>query len=84
MSKPHIRAHIRLNTTAEAGAFVSQLNADGTADTFIIEDFDGERRANARSLLGVVYSLSDFNDSMYLVNSTRDGVFPSFVDAYRA
>lgn len=81
---PHIRAHIRLNTTAEASAFVSQMNTDGTADKYIVEDFDGKQRANARSLLGVIYALSDFNDNMYLVNETRDGIFPNFIDAYRA
>ena len=81
---PHSRAHIRLNTTVEAGAFVAQINTDGTTDKYIIEDFNGTQRANARSLLGVIYALSDFNDEMYLVNMTRDGVYPSFVDAYRA
>jgi hypothetical protein len=80
---PHSRAHIRLSTTAEASAFVGQMNTDGTADKYIIEDFNGIQRANARSLLGVIYALSDFNDDMYLVNTTRDGVFPSFIDAYR-
>ena len=80
---PHSRAHIRLNTT-EAGAFVAQINTDGTTDKYIIEDFNGTQRANARSLLGVIYALSDFNDEMYLVNMNRDGVYPSFVDAYRA
>ena len=81
---PHTRAHIRLSTTREASEFVAQMNADGTADKYIIEDFEGNQRANARSLLGVIYALSDFNDELYLVNTTRDGVFPFFVDAYRA
>ena len=81
---PHSRAHIRLNTTAEASSFVAQINTDGTTDKYIIEDFNGTQRANARSLLGVIYALSDFNDEMYLVNMTHDGVYPSFVDAYRA
>lgn len=80
----HIRAHIRITTTAEASAFVSHMNTDGTTDKYIIEDFNSEQRANARSLLGVIYALSDFNNDMYLVNETRDGVFPKFVDAYRA
>lgn len=81
---PHTRAHIRLLTPAEAGSFVSQINMDGTVDKYIIEDFNGVQRANARSLLGVIYALTDFNDEMYLVNTTNDGVFPSFIDAYRA
>ena len=77
------RTHIRLNTTEEASRFVSQLNTDGTADKYSIEDFDGVHRANARSLLGVIYAMSDFHDEMYLVNETQNGVYPSFVDAFR-
>ena len=80
---PYNRTHIRINTTAEATSFVSQLNADGTADKYIIEDFSGVQRANARSLLGVIYAMSDFNDEMYLVNVTNNGVYPSFIDTLR-
>lgn len=80
----HSRAHIRLNTTAEVSAFVAQINTNGTTDKYIIEDFNGTQRANARSLLGVIYAMSDFNDEMYLVNMTHDGVYSTFVDAYRA
>ncbi len=80
---PYSRAHIRLNTTTEANEFVGKLNQDGTIDKYIIEDINGVQRANARSILGVIYALSDFNDDMYLVNTTRDGVYPSFIDAYR-
>ena len=78
------RTHIRLNTTEEASRFVYQLNTDGTADKYSIEDFDGVHRANARSLLGVIYAMSDYHDEMYLVNETQNGVYPSFVDAFRA
>lgn len=81
---PHTRAHIRLSTTAEASSFVAQMNADGTTDKYIVEDFNGTQRANARSLLGVIYALSDYNDQMFLVNVTNDSVFPAFIDAYRA
>lgn len=80
---PYSRAHIRLNTAAEANDFVSKLNADGTIDKYIIEDTMGAHRADARSILGVIYALSDFNDEMYLVNTSRDGIYPSFVDNYR-
>jgi hypothetical protein len=81
---PYSRTHIRLNTTAEANDFVSKMNADGTTDKYVIEDVTGTQRANARSILGVIYALSDFNDEMYLVNTSRDGIYPSFVDNYRA
>ena len=42
---PHNRAHIRLNTTAEASAFVAQINTDGTTDKYIIEDFNSAQRS---------------------------------------
>ena len=77
------RTHIRLNTTEEVSRFVSQLNTDGTTDKYSIEDFKGIHRANGRSLLGVIYAMSDFHDEMYLVNETQNGVYPSFVDAFR-
>ena len=77
------RAHIRLNTTEEASRFVSQLNTDGTIDKYSIEDFNGVHRANARSLIGVIYAMSDFYDEMFLVNETHNGVYPNFVDAFR-
>lgn len=79
----HVRAHIRLNTTADANDFVTAMNSTGSVDKFIIEDYNRIQRANARSLLGVIYALSDYNDEMYLVNETNDGDFPSFVDKYR-
>lgn len=79
----YIRAHIRLNSVQEASNFVSKMNQDGTANRYIIEDYNGVERANARSLFGVVYALSDYSDEMYLVNETDDGTFPSFIDEYR-
>ena len=81
---PHTRTHIRLNTTEDASHFVAQLNTDGTVDKYFIEDFNGVHRANARSLLGVIYAMSDYHDEMYLVNETQNGVYPSFVDSFRA
>ena len=81
---PHSRAHLRLSTTAEVSEFIAKINTDGTTDKYVIEDFNGVQRANARSLIGVIYAMSDFNDELYLVNMSRDGVFPSFIDAYRA
>lgn len=78
-----IRAHIRLNTQRDASEFVQLINADGTVNKYTITDATGTYRANARSLIGVIYAMSDFNDSMYLVNETDDGVFPRDIDQYR-
>ncbi len=78
-----IRAHIRLNTTKEVQDFVSLINSDGTADKIVIRDGYNHDCANARSMLGVFYAMTEFNDSMYLINETHDGVFPKGIDQYR-
>ena len=81
--KEHIRAHIRLNTMEEIQTFIDQLNRIGGVDKFMVEDFDGKQRVSARSVVGMLYAMTDFNDDMYFVNDTNDGVFPNFIDAYR-
>lgn len=78
-----IRAHIRLSTPQEATEFVQLINSDGTATKYTITDASGKYRANARSLIGVFYMMTDFNDEMYLINETEDGVFPHMFDNYR-
>ena len=80
---PYSRAHIRLNNTQEANEFVKMINSDGTADKYTIEDFNGKQRVNARSLIGVIYALTDFNDEMYLVNDSSERELPCFIDKYR-
>ena len=81
--EPHARAHIHFNTTSEAADFVKALNSDGTTNKYIIENFNGSSRVNARSLLGVIYAMTEHDDSMFIVNDTVDGYFPWFVDKYR-
>ena len=80
---PHSRAHIRVITTAEAAQFVADLNSDGTANKYIIENFDCSIRINARSLLGVIYAMTEHQDEMFLVNLTEDGVLPASMNKYR-
>ena len=80
---PHTRAHIRLNTMDEIKTFIDQFNRIGGIDKFLVEDFEGKQRVNARSLVGMIYAMTDFNDNMFIVNETTDGVFPNFSDAYR-
>ena len=80
---PHTRAHIRLNTMDEIKTFIDQFNRIGGIDKFLVEDFEGKQRVNARSLVGMIYAMTDFNDNMFIVNETTDGVFPNFIDAYR-
>jgi hypothetical protein len=79
----HSRAHVRFNTTEEAAKFVGELNSDGTVNKYIFEDFSGDVRVSARSLMGAIYMMTDFRDTMFLVNETVDGYFPFFVDKYR-
>lgn len=78
-----IRAHIRLNTPQEASEFVQMINSDGSVTKYTITDASGKYRVSARSLIGVIYALTDFNDEMYLINETEDGVFPHTIDKYR-
>ena len=78
-----IRAHIRLNTSQEASEFVQLMNSDGTTTKYTITDASGKYRVSARSLIGVIYAMTDFNDEMYLVNETEDGVFSHKIDKYR-
>ena len=80
---PHTRAHIRLNTMDEIKTFIDQFNRIGGIDKFMVEDFEGNQRVNARSLVGMIYAMTDFNDNMFIVNETTDGVFPNFIDTYR-
>ena len=75
------RAHIRLNGQAEVMAFVQGLSR--FEDSFSIESRSGLHRVNAKSVIGVMYTMFDFPDEMYLVNDTRDGVIPAFVDQFR-
>ena len=79
----YIRAHIRLNNPTEASEFVSLLNADGTSVRYTIESADKSQKVNARSLLGVLYAITEFNDEMYFVNETGSNFIPSCIDKYR-
>lgn len=76
----HTRAHIRLNNQTEAMGLVQALCNQN--DDFSIENFNGDRRINAKSIIGVMYATLDFNDEMFLVNDAG-GVIPSSVDVYR-
>lgn len=75
------RAHIRLQTQDELMNLIKDLKSND--DNYLVEDFGGIQRVSARSVIGMLYAMTDFNDDMYLVNLTSDGNFPSFVDKYR-
>ncbi len=76
-----IRAQIRLDTQQKILDFTNYLNNE--TGRYSVEDVSGERRVDARSLLGLIYASGDFGDEMYLVNETNNGCFPNFVNNYR-
>lgn len=76
----HTRAHIRLNNQVDVMGFVQALY--NHKDDFSIENFAGDLRINAKSLIGVMYAALDYNDSMFLVNDSG-GPIPSSIDVYR-
>ena len=76
-----IRAHIRLSSQAEVMTFIQNLSKFN--DNFSIENHTGSHRVNAKSVIGVMYTMFDFPEEMFLVNDTRDGFIPAFVDSYR-
>ena len=77
----HVRAHIRLTSQAEVLEFIQGLSR--FEDSFSIESRTGMHRINAKSVIGVMYTMFDFPDELYLVNDTHDGVIPAFFDQFR-
>ena len=78
----HSRARIYLKGQADAMKLVTELNKY-TQDRFTLENFDGTRRVDAKSIIGVMYFMFDMYDDMFLVNDTHDGLIPSSVDVFR-
>ena len=81
MSHPYTRAHIRLNNQNDVLNFIAALSK--FEDTFSIENATGKHRVNAKSVIGVMYTMMDFPEELYLVNETNNGYIPAFVDNYR-
>lgn len=81
MKSNHARAHIRLTNQAEVMDFIQNLCK--FEDRFSIESRSGRRCVNAKSVIGVIYTILECPDEMYLVNESRDGVIPAFVDRFR-
>lgn len=75
------RAHIRLSNQAEVLEFIQGLSR--YEDSFSIESRSGVHRVNAKSVIGVMYTMFDFAEEMFLVNETHDGVIPAFIDQFR-
>lgn len=77
----HRRMPISITTQRQGFEFIKALG--GLNDSFSIENFDGSARVDARSMMGVLYALSEMAEDMYLVNNTNDGEFPITMEQYR-
>ena len=77
----HARAHIRLMSQAEVMEFIQGLSK--FEDAFSIETRSGMHRVNAKSVIGVMCTMFDYSEELYLVNDTNDGMIPAFVDQFR-
>ncbi len=73
----HGRTKVCLDRPDDAEKFVKLLNSDGTTDKYVLENFEGNFRVDARSMLGVIYASVEWAGETYLVNVTRDGVYPA-------
>lgn len=81
----HIRAKLNLDTTADVTSFVQDVNSDGSTNKWMLENFAGDCRVSARSVLGVLYATYEWGGEIYLVNDSQEEVeFPGFVNKYRA
>lgn len=50
-------------------------------EEYVIEDYEGFLRVNARSITGVLYAVKDFEE-LYLRNCEHPGCFPDFVENF--
>ena len=80
-STSHVRAKIELSSRENIIDFIYAL-CDGSTDFFSIENFNGTMKVNARSILGMIYAVTEF-DTLFLVNDTTDGRFPASIDKFR-
>ena len=80
-STSHVRAKIELSSRENIIDFIYAL-CDGSTDFFSIENFNGTMKVNARSILGVIYAVTEF-DALFLINDTTDRRFPASIDKFR-
>lgn len=68
------RLRIRILSQNDVVTLVNSLNT--WVDKFILESEDGTYRVNAKSVLGVLYFVSEHPMDTYLVNMTSGGYYP--------
>lgn len=80
----HVRTQIRLDLRNDIMDFIKILNTASPSDNFVVENFDGTFRVNARSYLGLMYASVEFSaEGLFLVNTTNDGKIPFEIDKFR-
>lgn len=57
------------------------LKMEGEPEEYVLEDFRGWLRVNARSINGVLYAARDFEE-IYIMNTQNHGKFPEFIEEY--
>ena len=77
----HIRAHIALDTQPIILNFLSLIGEE--PDSYVIENEDGSYRANANSILGLMYMATEHPRELFIRNTVNDGSFPSWLDSFR-
>lgn len=77
-----VRVRLKLENRADAFAFVERLREQ--EDAFTIESRSGACKVDAKSLLGVIYTMLEFLDGIYLINETHAGVIPACVNSFLA
>lgn len=79
--KPYIRAHIALDTQSSVLELLKILGNEG--DRFVIENADASHRVNARSMLGLLYMVTEHPSELFIMNIDKDGEFPPALDNFR-
>ena len=80
----HTRAQISLETGKDVSQFIQELNSYDSDGKWMLENFDGTYRVNARSFLGVMYASVEWNGEIYLYKADAENFeFPAFIDKYR-
>ena len=77
----YTRAHIALDTQPIILDFLRLMGEE--ADSYVLENDDGRYRANARSILGLMYMATEHPKELFIRNVTHDGQFPSWLDSFR-
>jgi len=75
------RLRIRILSQNDVVSLVNSLNT--WTDKFILESEDGTYRVNAKSVLGVLYFVSEHPMDTYLINMTSGGYYPDGAMRFR-